>query len=197
VPVVFHDDSLSRLTGRRGRIGQVSLAGLHALHVFGEPIPTLEEVLALTRDRAIVQIEIKPGVPVAPIIHVVGQAPFASHIVLASFDPTVVHQTHELAPRIPRMLIVGSKGGIALSSHRRIEALPGIVAGLGAAAVSIDHRLLTSPASVTALQRRGLGVWSWTVNRPSTMLRLAAWGADAILSDNPALLKATLLSSNR
>jgi glycerophosphoryl diester phosphodiesterase len=63
--------------------------------------------------------------------------------------------------------------------------------------VSLDYHAIRSPVFVTALQRRGLCVWCWTVNDPGAMLRLATWGVDAVLSDDPALLKSALPGSNR
>jgi glycerophosphoryl diester phosphodiesterase len=81
--------------------------------------------------------------------------------------------------------------------HGRAETLVPVLAALGAMGVSVDHRAIRSPAFVTALHRCGLCVWCWTVNDTRAMLRLASWGVDAILSDNPALLKLTLAGSDR
>jgi glycerophosphoryl diester phosphodiesterase len=58
--------------------------------------------------------------------------------------------------------------------------------------VSLDFRAIPSARFIDALKSRGFCVWCWTVNDPRAMLRLARWGADAILTDDPALLKATL-----
>jgi len=37
-----------------------------------------------------------------------------------------------------------------------------------------------------------VGVMTWTVNRETDMLRLASWGIDGLISDDPKLLKITL-----
>jgi hypothetical protein len=86
VPMVFHDATLVRLTGRRGRIGQFTRCELRANPVRGEAIPTLAEVLALTRDRAVVQVEIKRGVPVAPVVEAIRRLGPLLAVVLASFE---------------------------------------------------------------------------------------------------------------
>ena len=189
--VVFHDATLARLTGRRGRLARLSLRELREVRVQGEPIPTLTEVLALARRRAVVQIEIKRGVAVAPVVRALRQARIGTGVVLASFDAAIVADSRRLAPRIPRMLITKGGGG------GRAETLVPVLAALGAVGVSIDHRAIRSPAFVTALHRCGLCVWCWTVNDARVMLRLASWGVDAILSDNPALLRSTLAGSVR
>lgn len=184
-PVVFHDPTLARLTGRRRAIATLALADLRAVRIGGEPVPTLAEVLALVRGRAVVQLEIKAAAALAPAVRVVRQARAARHVILASFAPAVMAEARALAPGIPRMLI--SRGGTA-------EDLQPELAALAAAGVSLDHRAIPSPAFVAALQRRHYRVWCWTVNHPRAMLRLAAWGVDAILSDDPALLTSTLRS---
>ena len=185
-PVVFHDATLTRLTGRRRAIARLALADLRAIRVRGEPIPTLAEVLALVRRRVVVQIEIKAGVPAAPVVRVVQQARAASHVLLSSFAAATVGAARTLAPRIPRLLISGGE---------TTKALAPLLARLDAAGVSLDHRAIPSPVFIAELQQRGWRVWCWTVNDPPAMRRLAAWGVDAILSDIPALLRATLLSS--
>lgn len=192
VPVVFHDTSLIRLTGRPGFIASSTRARLRVVRIRGESIPTLAEVLTLTRRRAVVQVEIKPGVPVAPVVRTVRQ--IGASVILASFDAGIVAEARRLAPRVPRMLIVGGGNG---PPRRRAGALVPVLAALGASGVSIDYRALRSPAFIAALHHHGLSVWCWTVNDPRAMLRLALWGVDAILSDRPALLKTTLSGSDR
>jgi len=187
VPVVFHDASLARLAGRRRSLARLPLAALRTVRIRGEPVPTLAEVLRLVRRRVVVQIEIKPGVPVAPVVRAVRQARAGGHVIFASFSPAVLRTARALAPRVPRMWI-RERGTPARLGPR--------LAALAAAGVSLDHRAIPAAAFVADLHRRGWRVWCWTVNDPPAMRRLAAWGVDAILSDNPALLIATLSPTN-
>ena len=197
VPVVFHDPTLARLTGRRGRIARLTRQELQTVRVRGEPVPTLAEVLALPRRHAVVQIEIKRGVPVAPVVRVVLDARAATDVVLASFDAAIVAEARRVAPQIPRMLIAGGRGRRLGRFRIRVADLAANLSSLGAAGVSLDYRTLGSPAVISALKSRGWCVWCWTVNEPAAMLRLARWGVDAILTDNPALLQMTGEESNR
>jgi glycerophosphoryl diester phosphodiesterase len=192
VPVVFHDATLARLTGQRGRIACFTREDLRAVRVQGEPIPSLAEVLALVRHRAVVQIEIKRGVPVAPVVAAVLRARAAAHVMFASFESAVVDEVRRLAPRIPRMLIAEGRGRPRTAFRSPPAGLLSTLTALAATGVSMDYRAIRSPDFIAALKSQGLCVWCWTVNRPHTMLRLATWGVDAILSDNPALLKSTL-----
>jgi glycerophosphoryl diester phosphodiesterase len=184
VPVVFHDDRLYRLTGSRGRITGKTWAELRPLSVQGrEPIPRLTDVLRLTRGLAVVQIELKSG-PVAPVIRAIKAAHAIEWVILASFDMRLVAEARELAPAIPRMLI---------SEGRRAPAvLVRQLATCGAAGLSVNQRAIRSAAWVHHFQARGYAVWSWTVNDPAVAGRLAGWGVDALLGDDPALLKSAV-----
>jgi len=185
VPVVFHDASLLRLTGVRGRIAQQAWPALRRLRVLGtEPIPRLAGVLRLTRSQILVQIELKAGVPVAPVVRAIRAARTAQGVILASFALGLLRTARRLAPAVPRMLI--SEG------RRPPAALLRQLAALGAAGLSVNHRAIRSAAWVRFFQARGHTVWAWTVNDPVRMRRLVGWGIDAILSDNPALLRGVL-----
>jgi len=184
VPVVFHDPVLRRLTGLAGRVATKTWAELRPLRVLGrEPIPQLVEVLRLTRGLAVVQIEMKSG-PVAPIVRAISAARADDWVVLASFDPRLVSAARDLAPKIPRMLI--SEGRAAPS--RLVRQL----AACGASGLSVNQRAVRSPVWVNHFHARGYTVWSWTVNDPATARRLAGWGVDALLGDDPALMKSAV-----
>jgi glycerophosphoryl diester phosphodiesterase len=58
--------------------------------------------------------------------------------------------------------------------------------------LSVNHRAIRSAAWVRHFQTRGYAVWSWTVNDPAVARRLAGWGVDALLGDDPALLQGTV-----
>ena len=185
VPVVFHDASLRRLTGQAGRVGEKTWRELRAFRVRRtEPIPRLVEVLALIRARAVIQIEIKPGVAVAPVVRAVRRARAAGSVILASFSLAALREARRLAPAIPRMVVsVGRRPAPALARQ---------LAATGAGGLSLDHHAVHSAAFVRFFQARGFSVWCWTVNDRAAIRRLAACGVDAILSDNPALLKRVL-----
>lgn len=185
VPVVFHDDQLKRLTGTKGRVTDRTWPELAQLRVHGtEPIPRLVDVLRLTRLRAVVQIELKAGVPVPPVVQAVKAARATGWVILASFDPALVSEARELAPKIPRMLISESWRGRAVILRQ--------LAGCGALGLSFNHRRIPSAAWVQYFQLRGYSVWAWTVNDPAAMTRLAGWGVDALLGDDPALMRRTV-----
>jgi len=182
IPVVFHDLTLRRLTGQPGRLTAKTWAGLKKLRVLGSGrIPRLADVLALIRDRAIVQIELKRGAVVAPIARVIRLAKAARWVNLASFEPDLVRAAARLAPAVSRTLISEGSGGAKKLLRQMVAA--------DASGLSLHYSVVRSRAFVGRIHRSGATLWCWTVNDARTARRLAGWGVDGLLGDNPALLR--------
>ena len=182
VPVVFHDATLRRLTGQPGRLAGKTWAEQKKLRVHGTGrIPRLADVLALVRGRAIVQIELKRGAVVAPVVRAIQRAKAARWVNLASFEPELVRAAARLAPAVSRTLI--SEGCVGA------ETLLRQMTAARASGLSLHHSAVRSRAFVGRIHRRGATLWCWTVNDARTAHRLAGWGVDGLLSDNPALLR--------
>lgn len=185
VPVVFHDTSLRRLTGRPGRLADQTWHNLRKFRVAGtEPVPRLADVLSLVCGRAVVQIELKRGASVAPVVRVVRHAGAGPWVILASFEAPLVGEAGELAPEIPRMLISEGRGGT--------KKLLRQMAAVGASGLSLNHKAVRSRAMVEAVHAGGAPLWCWTVNDAVTARRLSGWGVDALLGDNPVLLQSAV-----
>jgi glycerophosphoryl diester phosphodiesterase len=184
VPVVFHDASLRRLTGTSGQLSHKSWPDLRRLKVRGtESIPRLADVLRLTRGLIVVQIEMKSG-PVAPIVRAIQAAHATEWAILASFHAGLVAEARDLAPAIPRMLISEGRAAPAVLVRH--------LAACGASGLSVNREAIRSAAWIGHFHARGYAVWSWTVNDPAVAKKLAGWGVNALLGDDPALLKSTL-----
>lgn len=183
VPVVFHDDTLRRLTGTTGRLTAKTAAELQKLRVLRseEGIPRLTDVLAQTRGRIVVQIELKRGAQVAPIVAAINRSRAASWVILASFEVGLVREASEIAPRIPRMLISEGRPSQGALVRQLMECR--------AVGLSVNYRAVRRPEYIKYFQALGFTVWCWTVNDTRTARRLIAWQADGLLGDNPALLR--------
>lgn len=106
VPVVFHDDSLYRLTGVERQLKDLSLAELQQLRLLGteQRIPSLQEVLDLVDGRVPLLVEIKnddlPGDledKVIPLLRA-----YDGPYVVQSFNPWVVGYFARNAPEMTR-----------------------------------------------------------------------------------------------
>ena len=60
----------------------------------------------------------------------------------------------------------------------------------------IPHQSLTSRELVEEVHTAAKQLFVWTVNRAEDMVRLAKWGADAIISDDTELLVHNLGKTN-
>ena len=145
VPVVFHDATLARLTGRRGRLARLTSLNCAPSAFSGEPIPTLAEVLALTRRRVVVRSRSSAGCrsrrSCAPLPGPGWQPVSCSRHLIRRSSP-------RRAARPPHSAHADHPGG-----RTRAEALGPVLAPLDAAGVSLDHRAIRSPAVVSALHR--------------------------------------------
>lgn len=107
--VVFHDDTLIRMTGDERHIAQLTLEELQKLHLAGtkEKIPTLEEVLTLVQGNVPLLIELKGESRASTLAsHIVPildryDGPFA----VQSFNPMLLRAIKKLRPEIVRGLL--------------------------------------------------------------------------------------------
>ncbi len=170
--VVFHDDTLDRLTEGHGPVGGCSLAELKAtpLHGTADRIPTLEDLLEAVDDRVPLVIELKSLFTgdrrleerVAPIL-----AAYRGRSVIMSFDPASMQAMRRLAPRLPRGMIADRFDSPAdretIPTWQRLAFRHLLYAPLVMPAfVAYDVNAL--PANAPLLARHlGLKLLTWTV----------------------------------
>jgi glycerophosphoryl diester phosphodiesterase len=136
----------------------------------------------------IVQIEIKKGARLAPILMAIRRTRTARNVILASFERPLLREAAALAPSIPRMLIADpapSPGDAAEAGMRWARA----AISLGACGISLNYRWIDSAPLVAAIRGRGLQLWCWTVNDCRTMRRLSRWGVDGLVGNDPGKLR--------
>jgi glycerophosphoryl diester phosphodiesterase len=165
--VVCHD---SKLKG-------IAIAKTAASRLAG--LPLLEDVLVRYRGRAFLDIELKvPGL--APhLLSLLSQHPPECGYVVSSFLPTTVI---ELSRQRKSVVL-----GIICEKPRQLERwreLP--------VEYLIAHQSLITPGLVRDVHARRKNLFAWTVNNRKSMVRLARWGVDGIISDRTELLIETL-----
>jgi glycerophosphoryl diester phosphodiesterase len=192
VPVVFHDDTLARLTGHPGRVADLRWADLATVRVAGAAaIPRLDDTLAAWPDVRF-NIDIKAGNGVVPTVEAVRHADAQDRVLLASFSDARLAELRALAgPRVATSLGMRSVTSLRLASLARVPLrLP---ASAAAAQVPVRHGRFTvvDRRFVDHCHRLGLQVHVWTIDDPAEMHRLLDLGVDGIMTDDlPALRKA-------
>ncbi len=175
VPVVIHDPTLKRTTGRKGRVADYTAAELARMDAgswfhpsfAGEGIPALDQVLELAAGRCRLNVEIKgedsaPGLISRKVLEAVQARRMEYDVVITSFRPEVLTAVRALCPGIRTGLIIDALPPRLIQSVR----------ALGASFLSIGFRHLTQPLLREA-EEEGVAVMAWTVNAPADLRRLA------------------------
>jgi glycerophosphoryl diester phosphodiesterase len=202
--VVFHDETVERLTEGQGNLLDLDLATLRtlnaAVHFPGgwptsEPIPTLAEVLTLVSPSPLqMYIELKPArrAP-GPYERYPGLAEAAVQEVRAyhllertlfiSFDWAILPLLKQLAPAAQTGALVSED---VWPSHVSLTQLLAQLQTLQCDWINLEDKLFT-PALLAAAHERGLRVGIWTVNDRERLDLLTRAGVDSLTTDNPTL----------
>lgn len=197
-PIVHHDETLDRLTGRDERLD--SLAADEILKttysIGGEAVISYRALLELVQGRVPLLVEIKsdwsrPRADFLDAIATLTQA-YRGPVALMSFDPAAVAALRERVPEIPRGIVSGSYRSAndddwwadVLSAERR-AGLADLIEWREAAPDFVAYQVDALPTPVTRFIRRGLGLplFTWTV-RTADQRALAAANADAPIFEN-------------
>ncbi|MEQ9309970.1 MAG: glycerophosphodiester phosphodiesterase family protein [Balneolaceae bacterium] len=197
VPVVVHDETVDRTTNGKGLVSNYTLRELKNLETgswfsdkySGEPFPTLSEVLAYTKDKISVNIEIKTeavtdelkdGI-IEKALQIVEKAGVGDQVIFSSFDYRVMEHLEKLAPEMSKAILYEkSQSGDMKPSE--------LVTKYKVNAFNCSHRQL-SDEWIEDLKTNNIPFFIYTVNDEKLMKTIIEKGASGIFSDKPDLLK--------
>jgi glycerophosphoryl diester phosphodiesterase len=140
-----------------------------------EQLACLEGALARFGDSAYLDIELKVAGGEQEVIAALRKKQPSRGYIVSSFFPDVLLRLNQLDSSVPLGYICDRP------RYTNIwRELP--------VAVFIPHYKLVSERLIDAAHHRGLKLFTWTVNQRPDILRLARWGVDGFISDDPALL---------
>lgn len=195
IPIVIHDDTVDRTTSGKGAVKELTLEQIKQLDASyqfekyrGEPlrVPTLKEVLQAIGKRGIVNIELKSttlktdGIEAATLA-VIKETGTAANIILSSFNPFALQRMHALEPRLPRGLLYAPNLPLYL---RRAWLRP-----LARVTAMHPHCSMVDARFVAWAKGKGLEINTWTTDDPAEMKRLVDLGVDAIMTNQPDVLR--------
>jgi glycerophosphoryl diester phosphodiesterase len=190
--VVFHDDTLRRLTGGSGAIADRTLAEVTRLRIGPtEGVPTLDEVLETFPDIRF-NIDVKNAGAIAPLVKTIDRHRAHDRVCVGSFSVERLRQFRRLmGRRVPTSV---SPIGVVWNGY--VPLLPRLLNSPGTA-LQIPVTQALGPRHVPVLTRRllrhahlaGKVVHVWTIDDPAEMHRLLDMGVDGIMSDRTDLLK--------
>jgi len=199
--VVFHDQTLERTTGVKGRVIDSKLAELRRLDAGshfdvayrGEPIPTLDEVFDLVGRQIYINIDLTNYASPTDqlpekVAECVTKHGVVDRVLFSSFNPIALLRIHHLLPKPPIGLLAlqGNQGALArswLGTLIRYQTLNPAIND-------------TTKPLVEKIHRRGCRILVYTVNQPEDMRRLFEMGVDGIFTDDPLTARRILLTGN-
>lgn len=178
--VVFHDELLDDLTDGYGRVESRTLNELKLLRLRnGEQIPTLYEVMRFIDGRVDMNIELKGQQTALALVDVLQTLISSSNW---KWDQLLVSSFHWEELCTLRLAVPGLKVGL-LTDANPLDALP-VAKKMGAFSIHPWHEALNKEV-VECIQKEGVAVITYTVDRPKDILRIVACGVDGIISDFP------------
>ncbi|MBW4708207.1 glycerophosphodiester phosphodiesterase [Roseobacter sp. YSTF-M11] len=184
--VVMHDSDFMKLAGVDLKIWEATaedLAGIDIGSWFDplyaeERIPTLKQVLDVTRDRAKLLIELKyyghDQDLEARTVSIVEAAGMAAQVATMSLKYPAVQKMNALRPGWPTGVLAATAVGNLAALDADFIAVSTSMAG---------------PQLVQRARAQGKKLYVWTVNEPLTMSALMSLGVDGIITDEPALAR--------
>lgn len=164
--VICHDETADGISIAKAACGQL------------ESLPCLDDVLSRYAASAFMDIELKvPGLE-SDVLLALREHPPQRGYVVSSFLPEVLRELRVRSAEIVLGFICDRKATLDRWPEFPVEFL------------IPKHTLITSQL-VQAVHEAGKTMITWTVNDKKAMQRLAGWGLDGIISDDPQMLVTT------
>jgi glycerophosphoryl diester phosphodiesterase len=188
--VVFHDPDLKRTSGGSDlrKVSAVSYLDLATRY----KTPVLRDVLAFCNDRKLgLNVEIKyDDVDRPRLARAVCRLlePFPDlDVIISCFDPRILAHVRAIRGDLKCALLTTTERKWSLPLARLLSfggMVRGNVWAVHLEKVQATHRV------IRGLRRRGLHVGVWTVNDVEEARQLRTWGADWVITDQTAIIRA-------
>jgi glycerophosphoryl diester phosphodiesterase len=181
VPVIAHDDSLRRVYGVEGLISELLYEQLRVK----APVLTFDELLAQCQRLNLgIYLDIKAlSAPAAQrVTALVDDHGYRHRVLFASFRPDIVAEIKAHRPDLMTSILFASPNiePVALAQSLRADFVHPCWE-----AVSSEPHLLLTDDWLNAVRGAGLGIITWTEERPQVIAGLKARGVIGICSDRP------------
>ena len=178
--MVFHDDTLDRLTNGKGLISSFTLRELKTFLINAqETIPTLREILNLIDKKCYVNIEVKSYEVTDPAVTLIEEYVKNKNwkyddFLVSSFDWNALQQVRFLNDEIHIGVLTENNLDLALAFAKFVKAK------------SIHpHFLLLTKENTAQIQAKGLQVFPWTVNEIEDIETIKSYNVNGIITDFP------------
>ena len=178
--MVFHDETVDRLTNGKGSINSFTVSELKKLLINNtETIPTLREVLDLIDRKCLINIELKSYEVTEGVVHLLEEYVKNKNwkyddFLVSSFDWNALQQVAFLNDEIPIGILTETNLDLALAFAKFIQAK----------SIHPYFHLLTKE-NTAQIQAKGLQVFPWTVNEIKDIEKIKSYNVNGIITDFP------------
>lgn len=181
VPVIIHDETLKRLSGKSGYVLDKTLEDLRKIM----PIPTLWEVLELLQPTPLtLNIELKTGIFFyanieSKVLELVKNYHLEERVWYSSFNHYTIRNIQKLCP-LAKTGLLYSDGIYEPAEYAK---------RLGAAALHPSVQNLQYPDIKARCLAQKLRIHAWTANSLQDMKKCVRAGADAVITNYPDIAR--------
>jgi len=184
--VVIHDETVDRTTNGHGYVNELTLDEIRKLNAGkGEKVPTLEEVLEITRGRVELQIELKVPEATSSTLRLIERENAEGEVIITSFIHDLLRRVHDFNPELRTgALFFNVEGDIckkALNVYSK--------------AIHVYYRNVDAEL-VRHAHEMGLEIEVWNPDEPKEMRRMIKLGVDSIGTNRPDILLNLLRKMN-
>ncbi len=182
--VVFHDQTVDRLTNGPGNIEEYNISDLSRLILDGgHKIPMLQDVLKLIDNKVVLNIELKGANTADKVNHTIdfytkSRGWLPENFIISSFNWDELRAMRKL------------NKNVAIAVLTEDDPLDAIEVGKELNAVAINPYFKNLDADVAKkIKEAGFKIYTWTVNEPEDIVAMKNLGVDGIITNFPERIR--------
>ncbi len=182
--VVFHDETVDRLSNSGGNIEEYNIGQIKQLTLDGgHKIPVLQSVLKRINNQVALNIELKGAGTADKVNHIINyyiknQGWSPENFVISSFKWDELKDMRSYNKDIQIAVLTEEDPLKALDVAKELNAM----------AINPNYKTLTKE-NTAKIQGEGLKVYTWTVNEPEDIQKMIEFGVDGIITNYPERVK--------
>ncbi len=193
--IIMHDDTLDRTTSGHGLVSQYTLKQLQQFRTKkNQKIPTVEQVITLSKNKCQANIEIKGIQPAQIVAQLITKHKAESYTLISGNSIQALQEVKRINPKIKTALVFWATKtdvGQYLFDYTAKLFLPitkKIILQRAKAAqvhaISLGKPLATK-STIQFLHQNHLKVYVWTTNTQKEIQQVKATGADGVFCNDP------------
>ena len=186
--VITHDEDIKRITGHDGIISKMTLNELKMLDFGeGEKIPTLEELVKLTKNKIKLNCEIKVKGITEKVIKIFRKWDILNTTIVSSFIHEELLAIQKLAPSVRLASLEPTPGTIKIDWVRKKEMIEYCINNklyaINPIVMMVDQQF------IDYAHANDIKVFPWTVDSRISIKKLIRLGADGIITNDITKVK--------